>query len=56
MPKQKSERRRRGRVPVCLAVKVRLEGEEIAVASRDLTSKAWPARHTRFCAKTPAVG
>jgi hypothetical protein len=33
------ERRRRGRVPVRLAVTVRLEGEEIAVESRDLSLK-----------------
>ena len=33
------ERRRRGRVPVCLAVTVCLEGEEIAVTSRDISLK-----------------
>jgi hypothetical protein len=34
-----SERRRRARVPVRLAVTVRLDGEEIAVESRDLSLK-----------------
>jgi len=34
-----SERRRRTRVPVQLAVTVRLDGEDIAVASRDLSLK-----------------
>jgi hypothetical protein len=34
-----SERRRRARVPVRLAITVRLEGEEIAVESRDLSLK-----------------
>jgi hypothetical protein len=33
------ERRRRGRVPVRLAVTVRLDGEEITVESRDLSLK-----------------
>lgn len=34
-----SERRRRGRVPVRLEVKVWLEGQEITVASRNLSLK-----------------
>ena len=39
MTDKKPERRRRGRVPVCLAVTVCLEGEEIAVASHNLSLK-----------------
>jgi PilZ domain len=37
--KNSDERRRRGRVPVCLAVKINLEGREIAVFSRNLSLK-----------------
>lgn len=39
MRKEKPERRRRGRVPVRLEVKVRVEGQEIPVASRNLSLK-----------------
>ncbi len=39
MKKNESERRRRVRVPVRLVVTVRLDGEDIAVESRDLSLK-----------------
>jgi hypothetical protein len=39
MPQETSERRRRGRVPVHLAVTIRLEGQEIPVESRNLSLK-----------------
>ena len=39
MNKEKAERRRRARVPVCLAVTVCLEGMEIAASSLDISLK-----------------
>ena len=39
MPKEATERRRRERVPVRLGVTVRLEGQEIPVASHNLSLK-----------------
>lgn len=39
MTNNSAERRRRGRVPVCLAVKINVEGRVIAVVSRNLSLK-----------------